>query len=240
MEAQLRDLGLEAVAAGCRAEAQRGRAHEAGYCFELFRRALEDLDQAAWAAVAEQYQRLILEWIYRTSPADPALAEEAARETIERFWRTLAGRCNPLAGRFPHVGALLKYLQQCAISTMLDQRRRDQQRARLAERIAQHAALSSPLHNDVEAEVLDRVDRGALIARARAWVVAEVADPAEQLIVRLSYVGDLSPAEIAARHPEVFANAAAVRQIKERVLRRARRALLDSGDDDSAALSGRY
>ena len=237
MEAQLRTLGLEALAAGCHTEAQRGRQDEAGYCFELFRRALEDLEQSAWAAVAEQYHRLIIGWIHGASLSELYDADEMAREVFERFWRTLAGRCNPLAARFPHVGALLKYLRQCAISTVLDQRRRDQKQERLHARLAQHAALDGGASVSLEVEVVERLDRGALIARVRAWIVAEVVDPAEHVIVQLSYAGDLSPAEIAARHPELFASAAAVRQIKERVLRRARRALLDSGAGASGALS---
>jgi hypothetical protein len=56
-------------------------------------------------------------------------------------------------------------------------------------------------------------------------------------VLRLSYTDDLSPAEIAARFPDRFAAAADVRQIKERVLRRARRAL-SGGTDDDRSLSG--
>lgn len=233
---ELTHLHLDAVAAGCRGEAQRSRSTELGYCFELFRRALELAEQAAWQAVAAQYQRLVLEWVYaaRRASADAADPEELAHEAFERFWRTLAGRCNPLVARFPHVGALLKYLQQCAVTTVLDQRRRELRQGRLNARIEQ-AERSAAVTGFEEATVA-RVDQADLLARVRTWVAAEVADPDERLVLQASYTDDLSPAAIAARYPERFTDAAMVRQIKERVLRRARRALLD-GNGDHAALS---
>jgi RNA polymerase sigma factor (sigma-70 family) len=231
----LQRLKLEQVAQGCREEAQRSRALETGYCFELFRRALEELDQQAWAVIAEQYQRLLLEWVH--SSAEAEVAEELAREAFERFWRTLGGRCNPLAGRFPHVGALLKYLQQCAISTVLDRRRRTQQQARLQERLQQYATLGGSISAGPEEFVIEQVDRSALLERVRRWVSSSVNDPREQLVLQLSYTSELTPVEIAQRHPEQFPDAATVRQIKERVLRRARRALFEGGNGATVALS---
>jgi RNA polymerase sigma factor (sigma-70 family) len=231
-------LTLEAVATGCRAESQRSRHLEAGYCFELFRRALEHAEQAAWQSVSAQYHRLILEWVYAARRPADALddPDDLAREAIERFWRTLAGRCNPLAARFPHVGALLKYLQQCAVTTVLDRRRRAQRDLRRASLAVADASLREAVPGP-ENEAIERADRSALLARVRAWVDSDVSDPDERLVLRLSYTDDLSPAEIAARFPERFADAAAVRQIKERVLRRARRAL-GGGTGGDESLSG--
>jgi DNA-directed RNA polymerase specialized sigma24 family protein len=231
-------LSLDVIAAGCRSESQRNRSQELGYCFELFRRALEQAEQAAWHAVAAQYQRLVLEWVHaaRRAAADEADPEELAYEALERFWRTLTGRCNPLVARFPHVGALLKYLQQCAVTTVLDQRRRAMRQARLAARVID-AAPTGGVSAGIEEHTVHRVDQAALLARIRAWVATEVVDPDERIVLQASYTDDLSPADIAARHPERFADAAAVRQIKERVLRRARRALLD-GTSPDPTLSG--
>jgi DNA-directed RNA polymerase specialized sigma24 family protein len=237
MSVDFQGLRLEQVAAGCRAEAERSRREERGYCFELFRRALEQRDHAAWEAVATQYHRLILGWVHGVGlPADDD-AEEVAREAFERFWRTLAGRCDPLTARFPHVGALLKYLRQCAVTTVLDRRRSSLQRGRLLEQAQRAYRLDVPTAQLPEDALVDRLARSEQLRQVRAWVAAEVSDPLEQLVLRLSYSEDLSPAEIAARHPEHFSEAALVRQIKERVLRRARRALLDGGSAADPALS---
>lgn len=221
-------LSVDAVAAGCRDEARRARRDEAGYCFELFRRALDEGSQAAWQAVAAQYHLLILDWVHAAKPADPAEVDDAAREALERFWRTLAGRGEPIAVRFAHTGALLKYLQQCAVCAVLDRRRRDARRARLEARLQSQAALA-PVAPGPEELALERVERADVLRRARAWVDA-VADPAEREVIALSFGEGLTPAEIAARLPELFADAHLVRQIKERLLRRARRALIDGGE----------
>jgi RNA polymerase sigma factor (sigma-70 family) len=237
MSVDLQGLHLEQVAAGCRVEAERNRRDELGYCFELFRRALEQRDHAAWEAVAFQYHRLILGWVHGVGlPADD-MAEDIAREAFERFWRTLAGRCNPLTERFPHVGALLKYLRQCAVTTVLDRRRSERQRERLVEQAQRAFRLDLPIERAGEDDVVDRLARNEQLTQVRAWIAAEVSDPLEQLVLRLSYNQDLSPAEIATRYPEQFVDAALVRQIKERVLRRARRALLDGGTSKNHALS---
>lgn len=224
----LRQLSVDDVAVRCRDEARRPRHDEAGYCFELFRRALDDGSQAAWQAVAAQYHLLILDWVYAVGPGGHVEAEEAAREALERFWRTLAGRGEPLAGRFAHIGALLKYLQQCAVCTVLDRRRREARLARLDARLRADASLA-PAPPDPAALAVERAERTDQLRRARAWVDA-VDDPLERQVLALSFAGGLSPAEIAARLPEAFADAQAVRQLKERVLRRARRALVDGGE----------
>lgn len=220
-------LSVDAVAAGCRDEARRPRRDEAGYCFELFRRALDDGSQPAWQAVAAQYHNLILDWVHAADPAGAAEAEEAAREALERFWRTLAGRAEPTASRFAHTGALLKYLQQCAVCTVLDRRRREARRARLDARLRADAGLA-PAAPGPEELAVERAERLDQLRRVRAWVDA-VDDPLERSVIALSFAEGLSPAEVAARLPEAFADAHAVRQVKERVLRRARRALVDGG-----------
>lgn len=218
---QLRRLSVEAVAARCREESRLARRAEQGWCFELFRRALDEADQTAWAAVAAQYHLLIIDWAH-AARAEPEAAEEIAREAIERFWRTLARRGEPVAARFPHVGALLKYLQQCAVCTVLDRRRREQQRARLDERL--RAAPDPGIAPGPEDDTVDRVERAERLAEVRRWLAEGRFEPAELRVLTLSYRDGLSPAEIARRFPQEFADAEAVRQIKERVLRRARRA----------------
>lgn len=223
----LRRLSLDSVAARCRDEARQPRQDERGFCFELFRRALDEGSQPAWQAVAAQYHALILSWVHAAQPEAHA-ADDAASEALERFWRTLAGRDEPIAARFPHTGALLRYLQQCAVCAVLDARRRAARHARLHARLQTAAALAPPAPSPEELAV-ERAERAGQLQRARAWV-AGVGDPAERRVIELSFAQGLSPAEIAARFPGEFADAQLVRQIKERVLRRARRALIDGGE----------
>jgi RNA polymerase sigma factor (sigma-70 family) len=219
-------LSLDAVVRGCRDESQRERRHERGFCFELFRRALEDRDQGAWAALDQQYRRLMLTWIYAGSASDLAQeeAEDLAHEALEKFWRTLTSRDVRIAGRFEHVGALLRYLNQCAITTILDHRRRLRRRDRLIARLqAMHAA--APLPPPPAEAALDELCRQERLQRVKTWVRDSVTDAQERRVLSLSFEHDLSPAAIAERYPDEFPTVQLVRQIKERVLKRARRAL---------------
>ena len=97
VEDSLHRLSLDAVIQGCRTEAQQPRAQEIGYCFELFRRAVEDQEQGAWTAIDEQYRHLIVRWIYDHSSELPAEdIEQIAPETLPRFWQALSRSALPL------------------------------------------------------------------------------------------------------------------------------------------------
>lgn len=226
------DLDLNTVVEQCRREAKVDRAQELGYCFELFRRALEDRLDGAWAAIEAQYGRLILTWLYATakgSPLDPEEADELKMQALAKFWRTLTRRPMHLASRFEHVGGLLRYLHQCAVTTVLDQRRKDQRYARLQERVEKERSVlayqPAPDHDS-----LDRVYRQDRVETIFAWFRQEVTDPQEQLLLHLSFEQDMTPAQIAQTHPNHFADVNEVRRIKERVLKRAKRAFVMSNE----------
>lgn len=234
----LRQLSLDIVIEECHAESRQERQYESGYCFELFRRALEEGDQAAWTAIATQYRQLMLSWIYsyRGVAFTPEEAEVIAYEALERFWRTLSARAPDVTSRFGHVGAFLKYLNQCVIATMLDQQRRTQRSARLIERLQANAIALQPVAPDTD--VLARLCQAEQVAQVRQWVQLHVTDPHEQLVLRLSFEQALTPAEIAQRYPQQFVDAQAVRRLKERILKRARRglsAICDESSTDMAA-----
>lgn len=233
----LRQLSLDTVIQECHAESRQERQRESGYCFELFRRALEEGDQAAWAAIAVQYRQLLLNWIYgyRAVTFTPDEAEATAHEALERFWRTLSARAPDITSHFAHVGALLKYLNQCVIATILDQQRRAQRRARLVERLQADAIALQPIASDTD--TLERLCRAEQVAQVRQWVQTHVTDPHEQLVLRLSFEQALTPAQIAQQYPQQFADAQAVRRLKERILKRARRGLSAIHDESATDMA---
>lgn len=220
-------LELNQVVERCADEAKRDRAAELGYCFELFRRALEERVDAAWQAIDSQYGRLILTWLYNSAKGDsldPEEADELKTQVLAKFWRSLTKRPIHLAAQFNHVGALLRYLNQCAVTTVLDQRRKDQRYARLQDKLQQERN-ALPFQPGPSQESLDRVHQEEQVAQVFAWFRREVTDPQEQLLLHLSFERDMSPAEIAQAYPDQFADVKEVRRIKERVLKRAKRAL---------------
>lgn len=222
----VQELNLKDIIDRCAQEARQQRAQEHGYCFELFRRAIEQQDQAAWTALDRQYRQLMMGWAqaYPTGGQTVEDVDGTVQEALERFWRTLAKR--GISSNFAHVGALLKYLRQCVIATILDQQRRRQRRERLLERLASAPEALLTQHS-FEETTLAELARSEQIERVRRWISEEVRDPQEQRILALSYEEELNPTEIAARFPTEFENAATVRRIKERVLKRARRALAE-------------
>lgn len=224
----LHQLSLNEIIVQCRAEAQQQRQQEVGYCLELFRRALEARDQAAWNAIATQYRPFMLGWVYayKSITFTPDEADDIVREAIERFWRTLTRRSVNIAAHFGHVGALLKYLNQCVIATILDQQRKAQRTARLVERLQTGAAEAS-VQPSPEEMILEEADRAAKVQQVRDWVQRHVTDPQEQRLLYLSYERELTPAQIAQQYPDEFTDAQTVRRLKERILKRARRVLTE-------------
>jgi DNA-directed RNA polymerase specialized sigma24 family protein len=221
----LHRLSTKAIIQGCQDESAQPRTQETGYCFELFRRALEEQAQDAWLAIDEQYRQLILRWGSDYAPDLPrAEIEQVAPEALPKFWQSLTKSAVPLTRRFSHIGALLKYLKQCTMSVLYDYKRQLQRTERIRQRLESDDQIL-PFYQETEQELATRIEQEQLLARVREWVQAHVTDEQERQVLYLSYQAGLSPAEIAARYPQDFPEAQCVRRIKERILKRARRAL---------------
>lgn len=220
----LHQLTLADLAAACNEESYQRRKEE-GYCFELFRRAIDDRVDDAWTAVREQYQALVLSWLHRSAPGDldDDEMQDLVQDTFTRFWRTLSRRHGLVAEQFAHVGGLLKYLQQCALTAVLDLRRRQEKQQRLQTALNRSYAIETPSEAGSSADT--RMDQEALLLKVRRWMENNVTDPEEELVIHLTFELGLTPAEITSQYPRDFPNARAVRRAKERFLKRARRSL---------------
>lgn len=220
-----RQLGIDEIIQGCQDESNRPRSQETGYCFELFRRALEEQEQVAWQAIDKQYRRLIRHWIHNYSAEiSREKAEEIVPDALPKFWYALANSATPLTERFSHIGAILNYLKQCTISVFREHQRQHHRTERIKQRLEapQDTGIA---HLDPADELLSRLDRERLLQLVQNWVKTYVTDVQEQRVLSLSYEEGLTPTEIAQRYPSEFADAPTVRRVKERVLKRARRAL---------------
>ena len=216
---------LQEIIRGCRGEARHKRQEGHGVCFELFRRAIDDRCDDAWRAVVAQYHPLVCSWLLQLEKGRPLehTLQDLADCALTRFWHTLRHRDAPLAAQFSHVGALLNYLRHCAISTYLDADRRDRRQERLRERVA--VFTTRTLERGMEQHIAERLDRTTRLQRVVRWVNVHVTDPQERIVFALSFDRGLTPQQIATAHPEHFPGAADVRRVKERVLKRVRRAV---------------
>lgn len=212
------DVRLAAVAdlaRLCREETGRYLRREPSrdeFCLELLRRAIVAGDQDAWAAIVAQYRGMILSWL-RKGYGTAMRAEDDdhwVNRTFERFWQAVGPE---RFASFPGLATLLQYLKQCAITAILDDARQ-QARHRADEHAAPPTAAADP-----EPLALDA------LARDDLWrlVAAEAQGEAERVVARESFILDLKPGEIHARHPRLFASAAEVYRAKRNLLDRLRR-----------------
>lgn len=203
------DNTIRELAQDCREEStryRRGRSGERGACFELFRRAIVERDQDAWDALYVQYRRLVGKWV--GGPADRI--DERVNRAFAKFW----GAVDPdsFSNRFNTIGKVMSYLQLCARSVRIDGHRRNEKR-RLLVRLEDARASTG---DTTSRPALDNVVQQELFAT----IEQRLKDEQERLVIHLSFQVGLPPRHIAEECPDIFADAAEVRKVKERVVRR--------------------
>jgi DNA-directed RNA polymerase specialized sigma24 family protein len=219
-EIDLQRLSLSGIAHRCATETERFFArlrHDSRFCFELFRRAIADGSQRAWELVYVQYHALVTGWVRRHT-AFPTCGEEApylVNRAFEKMWSAMSP---PKFARFPNLKSVLRYLQMCAASVVVDAARK-----------------ADPPGVDVEAETLPvggapggrAVDDHALaqVHRREFWeaIEARLNDEEERCVVYGSYVLGLKPGQILEEYPDTFDDVRAIYRVKENVLARLRR-----------------
>lgn len=177
--------------------------------YELFRQAIEERDEQAWAESAARYRQLLISWARRcdAKASISECCEDIADYAFTRAWAALSPE--RFAG-FPTLAALLAYLRACVTSVVID--------------CARHQIISDRLALMIEADttttpeqiVLEQLDRGWL------WRIANrvVQNEHERRILIESYVYALSPRAILKRHPSLFVNATEIYIMKRNLLDR--------------------
>jgi DNA-directed RNA polymerase specialized sigma24 family protein len=213
-------LALASIAHRCTRETEaffQRRSHDPAYCYELFRRAIVDRCQPAWDVIYAQYRPLVAGWVER-HPAYVVSGEEVqffVNRAFEKMWAAL----DPAKfARFPNLKSLLRYLQMCVHSTIVDQSRKAEQ----AVASVQVESLSDRSSTDGT-----RRDDPALagVYRQEFWeqIDARLNDEKERRVVYGSFVLGLKPRELHARYQDTFGDVRDVYRIKENVLARLRR-----------------
>jgi DNA-directed RNA polymerase specialized sigma24 family protein len=167
--------------------------------YELFRRAVQERDADAWAAITVRYRRLMIAWATRcqTAPVAGEPCEDLADRALTRAWAALSPE---RFADFPGLAALLAYLRTCVAATAIDAAR-----ARMAhERAIQRAAQTDPPL--MEQVVLERISGAELWRIAASLVKTE----AERVVLVERFVQDLPPRVILDRHPVLFEDVTAI------------------------------
>ena len=219
-ESDLQALALAGVAHRCAKETELFFArcrYDPRYCYELFRRAVVDGNQQAWALVYHQYSPLVTGWVHRHVHY-PYCGEESPYLVNCAFVKMWSAMTAAKFGCFPDLKSVLRYLQMCAHSAVVDELRK-----------------SAVPTADIEAETLPSsgapngraVDDHALsqVSRSDFWaaITVRLHDEKERCVVYGSYILGLKPRQLLEEYHCIFADVREIYRVKENILDRLRR-----------------
>lgn len=192
--------------------------HDPRYCYHLFRRAVLQQDQRAWECLYRQYHPLVASWVERHALFKSCHEERQyfVNRAFEKMWAAL----NPQKlERFPDLKSILRYLQMCVHSAIVDYLRAQEQ----AELVTDSPALERQM---VDGEAL-APEREA-IRRTQAavlWkmIAARLKDEKERKVVYGSFILALKPSDLVVHYAGTFENVGEIYRVKENVLARFRR-----------------
>ena len=206
----LRALSLDELSLGCAQEIEnfRKQAERAiGYCFEIFRRAIADADERAWAAFAEHCQAQVQRWAQRHSGfarcGEPL--DDVATEAFAKLWQSFATDQEKI-NRFATFPALMLYLKMCVNSAIVD-----------ALRMRKAAGDELPETEPAPPPPPDE--------RAELWnyIASRLKDDKERVVVRAFFLYGQTPRDLLKQFPNRFDGAAEIYRIKQNVTARLRR-----------------
>jgi RNA polymerase sigma factor (sigma-70 family) len=216
------ELSIIELSQRCQQESKEyrsNRPHNEAYCLELFRRAIVNHNQAAWEAIYEQYQLLVINWVRQHNRFEQINEEVMylANATFARFWRTISKQQESF--EIDTLGKLLNYLKRCVYSSIEDIYRQQQRRPSqvIIENELSEARVDDTMSPEVR--IVHQLEIDAL-----AWaILRRLQGEAEMVVARLSWVEGLSPREIQARKPDLFSKVERVYQVKRNILTRLQR-----------------
>lgn len=183
---------------------------EEGY--ELFRRAIEGRDTAAWEALHARYRPMLIGWASRNDMTLQVGEDygDVADQAFERAWHAMTPA---RFVHFPSLAAMLAYLRTCVAAVLIDIARAQTSRDRALQRV-ELPGVPTP-----EETVLGRMQRAEL------WRVLSGAVESQQdrVVLVENFVYGLPPRRILVRHPSLFDDVmdvyAAQRNLKARLQR---------------------
>lgn len=208
---------LAEVARRCREETERffhRLAHDPRFCYELFRRALARREADAFELLVRNYGGLVDSWVHRHAGFSRS-GEDASyfvNSAFGKFWVAI-----PPArfGRFTDLKALLRYLQLCVHSSIIDHLRLVQQ------------TISLNCGDEDSPQYEPHAPESALsdAERAEFWraVDGRLQNDKERVVLHACFGLAMKPADIPAAFPGTFSTVQEVYRTKQNVLERLRR-----------------
>ena len=213
-----RDLSLTDLTLRCEQETKlyfRRQENDTRYCFELFRRAIQDGDGSVWGNIYPCYGALVSSWVNQ----HPGFA--ATGETVEYFVNGVFGKFSTTLTSerfqgFSDLGSVLRYLKLCVFSVIVDYNRQAEQGSLYS---LDEAAEKATEEFSPEQQVMDRAVRQALWEK----VGERLDNEKERLVMQGVFVWDMKPRELLDQLPTTFADVDEIYRIKQNILARLRR-----------------
>lgn len=191
--------------------------YDSRFCFELFRRAIQNNDEHALEVVIVQYQPLVTRWVDRWMSKHPNFlvfneeTQDFVAQAFERFWISFTPA---KFDKSPNIAAVLRYLQMCANGACVDALRKQRRIQMEREMEGKEQELSEP--SPTPEDLLQQDEIWQLVRR-------KAKDHAEYIVIYASFFLALSPREILAEYPNEFRDIKEVYQHKANFLERLER-----------------
>jgi hypothetical protein len=208
-------MDLASLEQRCQVESERfyrGQQHDTRYAYELFRRALVERDDQAWACIYNHYRNLVESWVRRSGAfaSSGESSEYFVGPVFTRFWQAISAE---RFASFPTLAALLHYLQLCAGCVVIDSVRAQSWSEMVSEDAIPYA--NAPQTSPDE-EAMERVSR----AEFWEYIATQLSGEAERVVVFSSYVLGMKPGDIFQRYTHLFSSINDVYNVKRNVLGR--------------------
>lgn len=210
----LRRMDLASLSSCCGDEMRRLRRKEDfddSYCLEIFRRAIIQRAEPAWAALQQRFEENVRIWLRSHPSCDLALQRDSEENyvalTFSRFW--YAVRDQQL--EFPTLFAALNYLHATLSGVIIDT---------LRPHIQAREVTLFEAGSPHEPAVTEDFDDGQAIWQSLRELIQ---DPREQHLMYLLYYCGFKPREIVKRWPQAFQDVKEVYRLNHNILERLRR-----------------
>jgi DNA-directed RNA polymerase specialized sigma24 family protein len=182
----------------------------------LFTLAITQNNQEAWTSLYEQYRPLVLNWLMRSPQAKRLIAYEGdATSLIDSAFTKFFQSVPPSKiGQFQTLAGLLRYLQRCTYSVVVDLARTKQ------------ARCDDPLDEVEHDSAIDGPESAVLtgIESQRLWqLIEEVTSETEYWLLHQTFVEGARPKEVSQDAPAAFPTVEDVYRVRKNVLERLRR-----------------
>ncbi|GAB4579216.1 MAG: sigma-70 family RNA polymerase sigma factor [Anaerolineales bacterium] len=202
-----------------------GVREEAWNCYEVFRRALVERSNEAWAVLYEQYYAQVKRWVQQ-HPMFSNFQEEAdffVNLALEKFWRRNFSASD--FAQFQNVKKLLAYVKMCVGSVIMDYGREKKGKIEalyLDDAIPTSSGGGTSYQQTVEDQLIQE----------EFWqkVQMNLEDDLMFRVVYDSFVLGLKPVEILNLPPKVFKDVQEIYKIKAKALHILARVLQEMND----------